>query len=58
MLNTDNKEIIADGLIDALLDMGYEDPLEAIPGLVEAIGLLAKGDSVLLDEASDLLADL
>jgi hypothetical protein len=47
---------IAGALVEVLADEGYSTE-EIIPGLIQAVVELAKGDDQLLDEAANLLAD-
>lgn len=57
LLNTDYAGSVAEVVLEALDETGYLDADEAIPGLVQAIVKLANGDTDLLIEAGDLLAD-
>jgi hypothetical protein len=59
VLDVSNDAGVADAIKQALEDLGYE-PEQAIPGLVQAIILLAEYTSdpeAALDEAANLLAD-
>lgn len=56
-LDTSHADIVEGIVLDALEETGYDDPSEAIPGLIAAILTLAEGNDQLLDEAADLLAD-
>lgn len=55
-LDTTQAGIIADTIIPLLEDEGFS-PNEIIPGLIQAVVDLARGDDSVLDEAANLLAD-
>lgn len=55
-LDHSQADSVAEGVLDAIDDMGYTNE-EAIPGLIQAIIMLARGDDQMLDEAANLLAD-
>ncbi len=60
LLDTSQAESIAEVIIEALDDAGYTVVVENIPGLVQAIVVIAENGpntTQLLDEAADLLAD-
>ena len=62
ILNREHENTVAELVLDALEESGYDYPDEAIPGLAAAIRKLADtGDRTtneqILDEAASLLAD-
>jgi hypothetical protein len=56
LLDDSLAEDIANLVIAALTDEGYH-PLEIVPGLIQAVVVLAEGDDRILDAAANFLAD-
>jgi hypothetical protein len=56
-LNLLHVDTVEEVILEALVDAGYDDPTEAIPGLISAVLTLANENDQLLDEAADLLAN-
>jgi len=56
VLDTNQAGSVSDVLRTALDEAGYSME-ESIPGLIQAVVDLARGDEQVLDEAANLLAD-